>query len=113
MPSIRPFLTALAILCLGLTHALAANERVNINTADAATIARVLSGVGLTKAQAIVQHRETNGRFDAATDLTLVKGIGKATVDNNADKIVVSGSAGDGENDGGDARIETDMDKDE
>ena len=112
MPSIRPIL-ALAILCLGLTHALAANERVNINTADARTIARVLTGVGLTKAQAIVAHRETNGRFDAAADLTQVKGIGKATVDRNADKIVISSGGSDGENEGGDSRIETDIAKDE
>ena len=67
-----------------------APERVNINTADAATLARVLNGVGLKKAGAIVAHREANGRFDSAADLAKVKGIGEATVARNADKIAVS-----------------------
>ena len=67
--------------------------QVNINTADAETIASVLNGVGLKKARAIVEHREHHGRFDAATDLTKVKGIGEATVTRNAAKILVS-SAG-------------------
>ena len=57
---------------------------------DAETIARVLNGVGLKKAEAIVQHRETHGRFDSAFDLTAVKGIGESTVKKNADKIVGS-----------------------
>ena len=65
-------------------------ETVNINTADAETIARVLNGVGLKKAEAIVRHRDTHGRFDSADELTAVKGIGDAIVKRNADKIVVS-----------------------
>ena len=64
--------------------------RVNVNTADAATIASVLVGVGLKKAQAIVAYREANGRFDAPADLAKVKGIGAAIVARNAGKIAVS-----------------------
>ncbi len=67
----------------------AAADRVNINTADAATLASVLNGVGLQKAKAIVRYRETNGRFDKPEDLAKVKGIGSATVAKNADRIVV------------------------
>ena len=92
--------TKLSILALALAAfaPAAANERVNVNTADAATIAAKLDGVGLKKAQAIVSYREANGRFDAAGDLANVKGIGAATVARNADRIVVS-SAGDAEDD--------------
>ena len=50
----------------------------------------MFNGVGLKKAEAIVQHRETHGRFDSAADLIAVKGIGESTVEKNADKIVVS-----------------------
>ena len=90
--------TVLALLAIAFSSAVLAQEpasggppmQVNINTADAQTIASVLSGVGLKKAQAIVEHRENQGRFDAATDLTKVKGIGEATVTRNAAKIVVS-----------------------
>ena len=69
--------------------AAADGDRVDVNTADAATIARVLNGVGLTKAKAIVRYREENGRFDAPADLAKVKGIGAATVARNEGKIVI------------------------
>ena len=88
--------TLLALLAIAVSSAVQAQVpggppmQVNINTADAETIASALSGVGLKKAQAIVEHRENHGRFDAATDLVKVKGIGEATVSRNATKIVVS-----------------------
>ncbi len=56
---------------------------VNINLADANTIAGNLKGIGLKKAEAIVAHRDANGPFKAADDLTVVKGIGQHTVDLN------------------------------
>jgi competence protein ComEA len=54
---------------------------VNVNTADAKTIAKELSGIGLSKAQAIVAHREKNGPFKSAEDLAKVQGIGAKTVE--------------------------------
>lgn len=63
-------------------------EQVNINLADAETIAMVLDGVGLSRAEAIVDYRELNGDFKAIDDLVMVSGIGEATVRNNADKII-------------------------
>ena len=63
--------------------------KVNINTDDAATIAASLQGVGLKRAQAIVQYRETNGPFRDAGELANVKGIGGATVAANGKRIVV------------------------
>ena len=56
---------------------------VNVNTADARTIARELDGVGLSKAQAIVDYRKANGPFRSAEDLVKVKGLGQKTVDRN------------------------------
>ena len=63
---------------------------VDINTADAATIAAELNGVGLTKAQAIVEYREKHGPFKSAEDLSLVKGIGDRTVELNKANIRVT-----------------------
>lgn len=90
MASIRTLFAVLAMVWTGLVGAAETLETVNINTADAETMARVLNGVGLKKAEAIVQHRETHGRFDSAADLTAVKGIGESIVEKNADRIVVS-----------------------
>ena len=63
---------------------------VNVNTADAATIAAELKGVGLSKAKAIVEYRKKHGPFRSAEDLTLVKGIGERTLDLNKSDIKVS-----------------------
>ncbi len=60
---------------------------VNINTADADTIAESLTGVGPVKAEAIVEHREQNGAFESAEDLLEVHGIGAGTVDPIRDDI--------------------------
>lgn len=61
--------------------------QVNINEADAATIADILVGIGMSRAQAIVDYREEHGQFQTLDDLIAVKGIGEATVVNNKDRI--------------------------
>ncbi|MCH8944647.1 MAG: helix-hairpin-helix domain-containing protein [Gammaproteobacteria bacterium] len=63
---------------------------VNVNTADAQTISAELSGIGLTKANAIVDYRKKHGPFKNADELSLVKGIGERTVDRNRADIRVS-----------------------
>ena len=63
---------------------------VDVNTADAATIAAELKGVGLSKAKAIVEYRKKHGPFRSAEDLTLVKGIGERTLDLNKADIKVT-----------------------
>lgn len=64
---------------------------VNVNTADAATIAKALDGIGLSKANAIVAFRDEHGPFKNVDDLAQVKGIGKATLERNHDAILLSG----------------------
>ena len=61
---------------------------VDINTADAATISAELQGVGMSKAQAIVEYRKSHGPFKSYDDLTLVKGIGVRTVEINRANIL-------------------------
>ena len=77
------------VLSLALAGAAIAGETVNINTADAATIDRVLVNVGPAKAQAIVDYRKANGAFKSAEQLAMVKGIGLKTVEKNRDRIEV------------------------
>jgi len=63
-------------------------DPVDVNTADAATISAELQGVGMSKAQAIVEYRKTHGPFKSYEDLTLVKGIGVRTVEINRANIL-------------------------
>ncbi len=41
-----------------------------------------LSGIGPSKAQTIIQHREENGLFKTAEDLLEISGIGEKTLEN-------------------------------
>jgi competence protein ComEA len=85
---------AALVLALAFTSpAMATNERININTADVATLDRVLDGVGPAKAAAIVEHRRVNGAFRSIDQLVNVKGIGIATVERNRNRIMVGGTA--------------------
>lgn len=80
-----------SVLALLLSASAHAAEKVNINTANAAELDRVLVNVGPSKAKAIVEHRQANGPFKSAEDLALVKGIGLQTVERNRDLIEVGG----------------------
>ena len=66
---------------------------VDINTADAATIAKELQGIGLSRAQAIVAYREKNGAFRSADELRKIKGIGAKVLEKNRAFIKVDGKA--------------------
>ena len=68
---------------------IAASQMININTADAATIAAALKGVGLKKAQAIVKYREEFGPFHNVEELIEVKGIGKSILERNKSLVTV------------------------
>lgn len=64
-------------------------QRVNINTADAKSLSRQLVGVGITRAQKIVQYRDENGPFTSVEDLRKVKGVGKSVINKNRARIVL------------------------
>lgn len=66
---------------------------VNINTADAATLAAELTGVGPSLAQAIVKDRAEHGKFDSPEALTRVKGIGDRIVELNRANILIADPA--------------------
>lgn len=87
-------LAAVALaLALALPGLLLAATPVNINQADAATIAKSLDGIGPSKAAAIVAWREAHGPFKKADDLKHVKGIGKATIERNRAAILLADDA--------------------
>lgn len=76
------------LLCAGSAFA---NDVVNINTADAEALSRVLVNVGPAKAQAIVEHRQQHGPFKSVEELVNVRGIGLATVERNMERMTVGG----------------------
>jgi competence protein ComEA len=63
---------------------------VNINTADAATLAAELNGIGPALAEAIVRDRTENGKYDKAETLMRVRGIGNRVIELNRENILVS-----------------------
>ncbi|MDT8429020.1 MAG: ComEA family DNA-binding protein [Pseudomonadales bacterium] len=63
---------------------------VNINTADAPTLAIALDGVGESRAEDIVAYREQHGEFKSIEALAEVRGIGPATVERNRDRIRIA-----------------------
>ncbi|MFC5695817.1 ComEA family DNA-binding protein [Pseudomonas sp. GCM10022186] len=63
--------------------------KININSADAATLQGQMIGIGETKAKAIIQYREENGPFSSVDELLEVKGIGAKTLEKNREKLSV------------------------
>ena len=63
---------------------------VNVNKADAMTIAESLKGIGDVKAQAIVAYRGQNGDFTSVDQLLDIKGIGGKTLEKNRADILLS-----------------------
>lgn len=66
------------------------SAKVNLNAADAETLRRDLFGIGASKAKAIVAYRESNGPFTAVDELLEVKGIGKALLEKNRDRLAIN-----------------------
>ena len=54
--------------------------KVNINKADAQTLATSCKGIGKKRAEAIVKYREMHGNFRSVDELAQVAGIGKQFV---------------------------------
>jgi competence protein ComEA len=79
-----------ALLLMAAQPAVAEGAPVNINTASAAELA-TLAGIGPSKADAIVAHRERNGQFKTVDDLKLVRGIGDKMLEQLRPQVTVDG----------------------
>lgn len=87
MRLLRIFFVVFSLLCAPLT---VAAEPVNINTADAQTLAAAMKGVGPDKAAAIIAYRRQHGPFKSIDDLKAVKGIGDKTVERNRPNLTAA-----------------------
>lgn len=86
----KKWLSLVALVAVG-APLMASAGPVDINRADAATIAKELDGIGPSRAQAIVQYREKNGPFKSADELRKVKGIGDKVLEQNRANIRLGG----------------------
>lgn len=82
-------ITTIAALAALTLSSITAAAPVNINDASAEQIADALSGIGMSKAQAIVDYREAYGLFSSAEEIVFVRGIGDSTYESNKDDILV------------------------
>ncbi|RIU93763.1 ComEA family DNA-binding protein [Oceanobacillus picturae] len=64
------------------------SEKVHLNSASKEEI-ETLSGIGPSKAEAIIAYREENGLFQSLEDLLNVSGIGEKTIEQLEDSIQV------------------------
>jgi len=92
MRKLKSWIGPIAVLLLILVWfpALWAEEsqKININTALAEELMN-LKGVGVKKAKAIIEFRESNGPFKTPEDLIRVPGIGPKTFEANKNRIIV------------------------
>ena len=65
-----------------------AGQRIDLNTADVSQLS-TLTGVGESKALAIIAYREENGPFTSAEDIMNVPGIKEGTYEKIKDKIAI------------------------
>jgi competence protein ComEA len=86
----KKLINTLCALPLLLGTSLTWAGQVDINKADAETLAAELNGIGEAKAEAIVTYRDNLGPFLTVDDLVLVKGIGEGTVEKNRALLLVS-----------------------
>ena len=85
MNTIKSFVLFILLALSSMVYA----GQVNINTADAEILSNELSGIGQSKAEAIVSYRQQHGPYKHVEDLTNVKGIGMATIEKNKAKITL------------------------
>ena len=82
----RQLIACAVLMVAGVVYA---GEPVNINTADAETLASAINGVGVKKARDIVAYRTQHGPFATVDDLAKVSGIGPHTVESSRENLTV------------------------
>ena len=82
-----------AAAALGLSSLAFAAEPaapLDVNTASAEALAEAIDGVGLKRAQAIVEFREQHGAFASVDDLAQVRGVSAGIVERNRERITAN-----------------------
>ena len=83
----------LLLLATALTISVGWCGAVNINAADAATLAQELKGVGPVKAQRVVEYRQRHGTFHSIDELAQVKGFSQKLIERNRAELKLGPAA--------------------
>lgn len=86
MTSLKGWLSILLLLFAGFAFA---GETVNINVANAESLALAIKGVGQKRAEAIIEYREQFGPFRSVDELTQVQGIGDKLLEGSRHNLTV------------------------
>ena len=73
----------------GTTTGPVGDTRININTATAAEL-QALNGIGPSRAENIIRHRDARGGFDSIEELMNVSGIGESIFESIRDNIRIN-----------------------
>lgn len=66
---------------------LSTSSKININTASVTVLTNSVKGIGVKRAEAIVNYRDAHGLFKTVEDLANVSGIGAHFVEKHHDEI--------------------------
>ena len=88
----RAFSSVLLAAALSLSY-FANAEPVDLNQADAETLADNIVGVGPVLAKAIVAYRLENGPFVSTEQLLEIPGVGSKLLEKNEKSLLVDGKA--------------------
>lgn len=94
MSQLIPKALSSALLAAALSLSYFANaEPVDLNQADAETLADNIVGVGPVLAEAIVAYRLENGPFVSTEQLLEIPGVGSKLLEKNEKSLLVDGKA--------------------
>ena len=88
----KHLVTAVVFGLSSLAFAVESAAPIDVNTASAQVLAETMHGVGLKRAQAIVQYREQHGDFSSVDQLAQVRGISANIVERNRDRLTAGTS---------------------
>ena len=88
----KNLVTGIALGLSSLAFAAEPAAPVDVNTASAKVLADAIDGVGLKRAQAIVEYREQHGVFSSVDELAQVRGVSAGIVERNRERITADAS---------------------
>lgn len=90
MHTLKHLAAAVALGLSSLAFGAEAPAPIDVNTASAEVLADTIDGVGLKRAQAIIEYREQHGAFASVDELAQVRGISAGIVERNRERITAN-----------------------